>query len=48
MKMNSIVRASALCLALTASALQVQAQSASPTLKKIADAGTISLGHRES
>ena len=45
-KNSTLLSGAALCLALTVTA--AQAQTASPTLKKIGDTGTISLGHRES
>jgi glutamate/aspartate transport system substrate-binding protein len=44
---TTILRATLVSLCLMATGLQAQAQS-SPTLKKIADTGSISLGHRES
>ena len=47
MMMTTMTRATVLSLCLAAASLSAQAQS-SPTLKKIADTGSISLGHRES
>lgn len=47
MSMSLTLRAAVLGLACAGAAV-AQAQPASPTLKKIADSGTISLGHRES
>ncbi|WP_290870955.1 glutamate/aspartate ABC transporter substrate-binding protein [Aquabacterium sp.] len=44
---TTILRASLVSLCLVATGLQAQAQT-SPTLKKIAETGSISLGHRES
>jgi len=44
---NTILRSAVLGLCLTAAALQAGAQT-SPTLQKIAETGTITLGHRES
>lgn len=45
---HTLSRTSLIGLCLAALAWQAQAQSASPTLKKIAETGTIGLGHRES
>lgn len=45
-KNATLLRGAVMCLALAGTA--AQAQTTSPTLKKIADTGTISLGHRES
>lgn len=44
---NTILRSAVLGFCLTSAALQAGAQT-SPTLQKIAETGTISLGHRES